>query len=297
MVIESMVSPLKAEKNPPAIMLLGFTFVTLAVWLATAVLEIEPKSMMMLVFVVIPSIPFILKLFESDEMALEEGRVLGSRTLAKHFSVILVLIAYFLGMTIGFTFWYVYLPEELAHDVFSIQIEELKGIKAIGANLSGAFLFTLTGLTQSAETGAATSEKFAPTFEIIFLHNLWVLFLIIAFSVIYGAGSVFILVWNASVVGVFLANFARQFVFHESTYTLASGVGVGLLGLIPHGSFELLSYLIGAMAGGVLSAAIVRGRFSQGRFWEIMRDVAKMMAWAIVLLALGALVESGAIVF
>ncbi len=289
-----MVSPLKAERNPPAIMLLGFTFVTLAVWIASTVLELEPKSMMLLVFVVIPSIPFILNLFHSDEELLEHERVLGSRTLAKHFSVMLVLIAYFLGMVIGFTFWYLYLPPDVGKDLFSMQLQELQNLKAVGAKIS---IKALEAVTQVV-TGAATSARFGSTFEYIFLHNLWVLFLIIAFSVIYGAGSVFVLAWNASVVGVFLANFAKQYVFRQEAYALASGVGVGILGLIPHGSFELLSYLIGAMAGGILSSAIVRGQFLQpGKFAEIMVDVAKMLAWSIVLLALGALIESGAVVF
>ncbi len=294
MVLESMVSPLKAERNPPAIMLLGFTFVTLAVWMATTVLEIEPKSMMLLVFVVIPSVPFILKLFQSDEEVLERERVLGSRTLAKHFSVILVLVSFFLGMIIGFTFWYLYLPPEVGKSVFSLQLDELSSIKTVGLKLSAKVLDAVV----TKVTGNAVSASFAPTFEYIFLHNLWVLFLIVAFSIIYGAGSVFVLVWNASVIGVFLGNFAKQYVFHSDAYTLASGVGVGLLGLIPHGSFELLSYLIGAMAGGILSSAIVRGAFLQsGKYREILVDVGKMMAWAVVLLAMGALIESGAIVF
>jgi uncharacterized membrane protein SpoIIM required for sporulation len=294
MVLESMVSPLKAERNPPAIMLLGFTFVTVAVWMATTVLEIEPKSMMMLVFVVIPSVPFLLKLFQSDEEVLEHERVLGSRTLAKHFSVILVLLSFFLGMVIAFAFWYLYLPPDVGNHVFSLQLDELRNIKTVGLNLSAK---VLDGAV-SAVTGQAVSAQFAPTFEYIFLHNLWVLFLLIAFSVIYGAGSVFVLVWNASVVGAFLGTYAKQLVFRQDAYQLASGVGYGILGLVPHGSFELLSYLIGSMAGGILSSAIVRGHFMQpGKHKEILVDVGKMMAWAVVLLAMGALIESGAIVF
>lgn len=289
MVLESMVSPLKAERNPSAIMLLGFTFVTLAVWISTTVLELEPRSMMLLMFVVIPSIPFILNLFQSDEEVLERERVLGSRTLAKHFSVVFVLLAYFIGMVLAFTFWYLYLPPDMQAKVFSLQLDELKFIRGVGTTLSAQAI---------GPTGNATTVSFAPTFEYIFMHNLWVLFLIIAFSVIYGAGSVFVLAWNASVVGVFLGNFAKQYVFKQTAYNLASQVGVGLLGLVPHGTFELLSYLIGAMAGGILSSAIVRGQFMQaGKFRGIAVDVAKMMAWAVVLLALGALIESGAILF
>ncbi len=286
-----MVSPKKAERNPPFIILLGFLFVTVSVWLSNAVLDIEPKSMLMIMFVVIPALPFTLALFQSDEEQLEQEKVFGSRTLAKHFSTLMVLLALFLGLIIGFAFWYLALPADESAKLFQLQLNELRGIKAIGGTLGGKVLAAFEGVT-----GLAVSQTFAPTFDFIFMHNLWVLFLIIAFSVVYGAGSVFVIAWNASVVGVFLGNFAKQYVLHESTYALASGVGVGILGLLPHGTFELLSYSIGALAGGVLSSALVKGNFGS-RFVEILRDIAKMIAWAVVLLAVGALIESKAIIF
>lgn len=291
MVLEAMVSPKKAERNPPFIILLGFLFVTVSVWLTTAVLDLEPKSLLMIMFVVIPALPFTLALFQADEEQLEQEKVLGSRTLAKHFSTLIVLLALFLGLIIGFAFWYLALPQDQSAKLFELQLNELRGIKAIGGTLGGKILAAVERLS-----GLAVSQAFSPTFEFIFMHNLWVLFLIIAFSVVYGAGSVFVITWNASVVGVFLGNFAKQYVLHQSTYSLASGVGVGILGLLPHGTFELLSYSIGALAGGVLSTALVRGNFG-ARFVEILRDIAKMIAWAVVLLAVGALIESKAIIF
>ncbi|MFH1106708.1 MAG: stage II sporulation protein M [Candidatus Micrarchaeota archaeon] len=291
MVLEAMVTPGKAEKNPLFIILLGFLFVTVSVWLSMNVLDIEPKSMIMIMFVVIPALPFTLSLFQEDEEILEHEKVLGSRTLAKHFSTLIVLLALFLGLIIGFAFWYLALPAPEAEKLFSQQISELKGIKAIGGTLGGRVIALV-----ERSTGLAVSTSFAPTFEFIFMHNLWVLFLIIAFSVVYGAGSIFVIVWNASVVGVFLGNFAQQYVLHSTAYNLAGGVGLGILGLLPHGTFELMSYSVGALAGGVLSTALVKGNFSY-RFMEILRDIAKMIAWAVVLLAIGALIESKAIIF
>ena len=140
MVLEAMVSPKKAERNPPFIILLGFLFVTVSVWLTAAVLDIEPKSMLMIMFVVIPALPFTLALFQSDEEQLEQEKVLGSRTLAKHFSTLTVLLALFLGLIIGFAFWYLALPADQSEKVFSLQLNELRGIKAIGVTLGGKIL-------------------------------------------------------------------------------------------------------------------------------------------------------------
>jgi uncharacterized membrane protein SpoIIM required for sporulation len=134
---------------------------------------------------------------------------------------------------------------------------------------------------------------FNNTFAFIFFQNLKVLILVILGSLIYGAGSVFILIWNASIIGVFLGNVARKFVLHEAPqFSLIPGLSYGILGLIPHGTFELVAYLIGALAGGILSYAITRRVYGTVEFRPILRDVVNLVGAAVFLVFLGALIES-----
>jgi len=275
MVLESLLSAESAQRNPWAITILAFVFVSLGI-LATTVLNLEKADFILVLFVALPSIPFLLRLFNFEEEEAEHKRVLGSRTLARYFPSILVMMFYFLGLIIGFTFWYAILPQNVTSQLFSLQEKELQSIQA-------SFQGYATKLFEEGST----------VFETIFLHNLEVLVLILVFSILYGAGAVFILAWNASVISVFLVNFARFFVLHENTASFATGLGFGLLGILPHGIFELLSYTTGALAGGILSSAIIRGCYNRPEFAQIIYDTAKLIGWAIIFLAIGAFIEGG----
>jgi len=265
-------------ENPLKITVLSFVFVTIAVW-ATQFIQTGYSGILLVTMVSLPSIPLITSLFSLEETETEhEIKVLHSRTLTRHVSILLVLVAYFLGLIIGFTFWYLALPPETGKAVFSSQLEEL-------SKISGNFY------------GYAVKYEFAGSFEKIFLNNLQVLAIILAASVLYGAGCVFVLVWNASIIGVFLGSLARSYVVPGATAETAAamGLGTGVLGLIPHGSFEMLAYLTGALAGGILSAALIRKAYRDPAFIVILYDVAKLIAWAVVFLAIGAVIEGSAL--
>ncbi|NYZ78278.1 stage II sporulation protein M, partial [Candidatus Micrarchaeota archaeon] len=85
-------------------------------------------------------------------------------------------------------------------------------------------------------------------------------------------------------IGVFLGNIAKT-----SGSTLA---GVSALGIFPHGLFELLAYSTGALAGGILSHAMVTRKINNLDFFHVVYDAAKLTAWAILFLAVAAFIES-----
>ena len=98
-------------------------------------------------------------------------------------------------------------------------------------------------------------------------------------------------------IGVFLGEFSKTYILSAGSSAAgalgqATGVGIGLLGILPHGIFELLSYLAAALAGGILSAALIRGDFKTPAFPVIVYDISKLVVWAIVFLAIGAIIET-----
>jgi uncharacterized membrane protein SpoIIM required for sporulation len=277
MVLESILSPEAAERHPWEIIFLSLVFVSIGVW-STLYLG-YPSGFLTVAFVAVPSVPLILNLFKYDEEEVVKEKVWGSALIARHLPVILVLLFYFIGLIAGFVFWYLALPPEASAQVFSSQIQELK-------SLSG--LVSLSGF--------AIKTNLAQAFEVIFLHNLGVLALILLFSILYSAGVVLILIWNASVISVFLANIAKGFVFHEMpSLSLISGLSFGVLGILPHGTFELLAYWTAALAGGIMSSALVRKAYLKGGFAHVVNDSAKLVAWSIIFLAVGALIEGHAL--
>jgi len=123
-----------------------------------------------------------------------------------------------------------------------------------------------------------------------------VLLLAVAFSFLYGAGAVFLIGWNASVIGVLIGKDIVQAA--AASGSLFSGIAIGLynaLGLVPHGLFESLGYFFGAIAGGIIGAALSKKRHLKGEMATVSKDVTFMMVCAIGLLLIGALIEAYAI--
>ncbi len=277
MVLEFWLEQKCVTPNTLEILLQSFIFVSIAV-AGVHMIGLEQAPTAFLFLIGLPSIPFLLKIFQCEvEIEEKKGKFLGSSVLARHYGAFRVLAAFFLGLVLAFTFWYLVLPEQNSAMLFQTQKQELKSVQGV---LLGAAL------------------NVADAFEKIFTHNLQVLLFVIVFSIVYGAGAVFILIWNASVIGVFLGEFSKAYVLSGGAGVTGvfggqvTGVSLGLLGILPHGIFELLSYLAAALAGGILSAAIIRGDYKSQIFPVIIYDIAKLLAWAIVFLAVGAFIET-----
>jgi uncharacterized membrane protein SpoIIM required for sporulation len=117
----------------------------------------------------------------------------------------------------------------------------------------------------------------------------------LVFSFVYGAGAVFFLGWNASVIGVLIG---KDIVQYSATHGGLIALGVAAnraLGLVPHGLFEALGYFVAATAGGIIGAAVSKKRHLKGETMLIAKDVAIMLLYAFGLIAIGALVEAYAI--
>lgn len=278
MVLEAIISPKTARQKPWIIVILAFAFVSIGI-LAADFLGIY-KSIITITLVSIPAVPFIWKLFDFEEAETEQSVVLGSRTVARHLPVILVMSMFFIGLIAGFVFWFFALPVDKNAEIFEVQINELK---AISSNPSGQLLLSIN------------DERFAEVFEMLFFHNLGVLLIILLFSLLYGAGAVFVFTWNASIIATFIGNYAKA-VGAASITGLIAGIGTGALSLAPHGTFELLSYLVAALAGGILSSAITREVHKTNSFMLVMHDSLKLTAVSVILLAIAGFIEAGAIV-
>lgn len=281
MVLEFWFEQKSITPNTLEIIVHGIIFVSIAV-AGVHLIGLQQATAAFLFLVGLPSIPFLLKVFQCEiELEEKKEKFLGSSTLARHYNALRVLAAFFLGLVIAFTFWYLFLPPETNSYFFGAQAQELRSVQGIFSDKS---------------QGLAVASNVA--FETIFMHNMQVLLFIVIFSLVYGAGAVFILIWNASVIGVFLGEFSKSYVLGQGAALTGAfggqvtGIGLGFLGILPHGIFELLAYLTAALAGGILSAAIIRGDTKEKVFLYIVYDTAKLFAWAAIFLAIGAFLES-----
>jgi len=157
---------------------------------------------------------------------------------------------------------YLILPENVVEKIFSDQIAEINAIR-------GQIIFF-------------------DNFQKIIVNNIGVLFLSFVFSFLFGAGAVFILAWNASVLAAAIGITAKTF------GSAVVGLPVAILVFLPHGILEILAYFIGAVAGGLISTVIMRK--NSKKFWFVISDGLQLMLVAAVLLVVAAIVESAAIV-
>jgi len=275
MVLESLINPLKAEKNPGEMFFIGFFYSSVAILLSLWIFR-DQASLIMVFLTVMACLPIVyntMKLEESKDLVIDREMAL----LKEHNKAIIFLMFLFFGITLSFIVWYLFLPIETLNTVFDKQIAT---IQAINNQVSGnAF------------------QQFS-TFSKILLNNIKVLAFAILFAFIYGAGAIFILSWNASVIGAAVGNFIRSNIGEYASsigFTKISAyfgiVSIGLLRYSLHGVPEIIAYFYGGLAGGIISVAIAKGHYKEEKFSHILFDVSELLIISMSFLLVAAFLE------
>ncbi len=269
MVFEFLVSPLTAEAKPARTFFLGFVYTVMAFFLALWVFK-DHAGLISIFFIVMASLPLILgatKIEEEKDVLLDDEKSI----IKEHSRALTFFMFFFFGITVAYLLIYIALPSGVIANVFQ---EQTKTISAIRGDVSSI----------------STLLK-------IFFNNVKVLTFCLLFSLFFGAGAIFVLAWNASIIATAAGLFARNNLSVVASQTgLNIGhyfqyVSIGLMRYIIHGVPEVLAYFVGGLAGGILSFAIVRNDYRTKRFEKILTDVSDMVLLALMLLVLAAVLE------
>lgn len=284
MVLENLVPVRLAERKPINMLPLSFLYSTIAIFLA---LWIFPShAALVAVFLsTIACLPLMLNVigFEKEkeertcdyikQLLLSFFRAPRFKTMRNEcqpeddlFSFFIFL---FLGLAISFSFWFVVMPQDFVSNLFYVQINTIKDINiGLGNALAGKY------------------------FGKILINNIKVLAFCVLFSFIYGAGAIFILVWNASVIGVAIGNSIRNSIATTTGLIgYSSAISMGMLRYLIHGIPEILAYFIGSLAGGLISIAVIKHDWGSEKFTNTMRDAMLLVLLAAVVLAIAATLE------
>jgi len=274
MVLESLITARGAEKKPIYMILLGMLYATVATFLALWIFK-EQASLVAVFLTVLASVPFMYHTIfyeeEEDVKLKTESAMLGA-----HKRALLAFFYLFMGFVIAFSIWFILLPTSVVQQLFSTQI------------------MTINSINGRAVTAQATSLGI--TADII-ANNFKVLFFCIFFSFFFGAGAIFILTWNASVIAAAVGNFIRANIVK---YAANSGLikvaayfhafTIALLRYMTHGVFEILAYFVGGLAGGLISVAIIKHEPGDKLFNKVLVD-----AFYLILIAVSLVLIAGAI--
>jgi len=278
MVLEMLINSKKAERSPWEMFFIGLVYSSVSIFLGLYIFKQYVGIVM--VFLTTLACTYLIQ----GTLRMEEKRDVASREtheldlLKGHSKALSYFMFLFLGFVVSFSIWYIVLPQSFSSQIFNIQEDTIHCVNSAG--VEGCL--------------SAPTESFAK----IFFNNIKVLLFVLIFAFFYGAGSVFILAWNATVVATAIGLFVRS-----AISSAASGLGLssvagyfssyslGLFRYMTHGAFEILAYFIAALAGGIISVAVARHSFASPKFRKVLWDSADLVMLAFGTLFFAAVVE------
>jgi len=294
MVLESIVNPLTEEYKPTRMFHVGFLYSTLGLFLGYFIFGTYAS----LAGIFLTSIPLIIVIYNAIKLEERETVFKLASTelihmyrlderedvpfhkdtflIKEHGRTLAFFMYLFLGLVTSYCLWFIVLPPNLVNTVFETQMDT---IRSINPDISGFM-----------------TQRHSPLMVII-LNNLRVLFFCIVFSLLYGAGAILILIWNASVIGAAVGSIIRNAIMtyageSHSTflYNYFKSFPVGFSYAI-HGIPEIAAYFMGALAGGIISFAVVNHEYKTKEFKHIIIDSADLVVLSVLLIVLAAFLE------
>jgi uncharacterized membrane protein SpoIIM required for sporulation len=277
--LEMLINPKKAEKRPWEMFFVGAFYATISLILVQWIFSGDPvlskyTGILVVTFCVMFTIPFMyyaIKNEEEKDLAMKGFKLL----LKEHSKALLYFMFLFLGLIVAFSFWYIVFDS--GNQNFRAQIETYCII-----NKPTHFDECVSeyGVQHVSKTTAflTAREKIVN----IFANNIYVLIFTLVFSLIFGAGAIFILAWNASVISAAIGIFSKSQLIN---------LPLGVLRYMIHGVPEIGAYFAGALAGGIISIAVIKHDVHSEKFWTILQDSLNLVILSVLLLFFAALIE------
>lgn len=249
----------------------GFFYSVIALFLSYLVFQ-EISGILMVFLIVMSALPVLYTTIKREaEIDLKYKK--EWKILKEHSHVILFLIFLFLGITVALALCYIFLPAPMVLKIFSVQS---KAISQVNTSIVG----NVTALS---------------LFKKIFFNNLKVLFFCLAFAFLYGAGAIFILTWNASVIAVAIGNLIKTELAQTASLagfsSIASYFSIAAFGFFRymiHGTFEIAAYFVAGLAGSIISIAVIKRCLDND---QVIFDATELIIFSLALLIIGGLVE------
>jgi len=240
---------------------LSFSYTAIGIGSALLIFGKNPSlmSVAFIAILLIPSLNALLQYEESQPIRKKKFSISG--LFKDHTDIFSIYLFAFMGIFFAYALFALFLPPAAAQHIFSNQLQV--------AGLAG---------------GAASSADFTS----ILLNNLVILLACFLLSLVYGAGSILFLTWNASAWGAIFGFVAKQ---SSITYNPLVSFGLVILPVLPHLVTEAASYLSAAIVGGVVSKAILKEKLFSKKFNHILTDGVLLLIFAFLLILIAGFLE------
>jgi len=257
--LENILKPGWLEKSPRYAFIIGFIYAIIGI---VAALIVFPKSsgIASIAFLSLLLVPSLAGILSMEEMQDRNSRKFSLKKIFKdHSDVLEIYLMLFLGIFLAYALFSLKFPDLLVQGVFDSQV------RAVGINAGSA-------------TGGIN-------FYSILTNNLKIILIFFILSLVFGAGSILFLAWNASVWGIVFGYMATHYTNALDTFFIT------FIKIMPHMFLEVGAYFFAIIAGGIMSQAVLREKLGSGKFDYVMKDGFVFMTVGMILLVLGALVE------
>lgn len=259
--LDLLFNPARAERHPFEIFIIAAFYASLSIVLGLWIFK--DSTSLAIIFLTTLSCLYVvqgaIKMEEKKEKNWNDEKWL----LKEHKSVAILILALFLGFTVSFALWSFFLPLETSQTIFQMQGSSVDQIKLI--------------------TGKAVDTT--ATLTTIFNNNIKIVLIALIFALFYGAGAIYIVAWNASVMGFVIGEVSRQ------TFGLVA-LPIAFAKYFLHGIPEMLAYILASIAGGILYFAFIKGDLTnKDKIKRIILDTSSLILISILLLLFSAILE------
>lgn len=278
--LESLINPKRAEKGPWKMFFVGLLYASLSLLLVHWFFSGDPdlskaSGILVVLFCILFTLPFMYFIIKKEEKV--DENIEGFKSVWNaHKDALYALMWLFLGFLIAFAFWNIVLQDANLLN-FQVQtycrINAPSGVEACVSQYGNHINATVS------TTGSAIKER--RLFSII-ENNVYVMIFTLIFSLIFGAGAIFILVWNASVISAAMGIFAK--------YSLKN-IPIGFARYMIHGVPEIASYFIAALAGGMFGIGALRHGIKSKKFVNVLQNSIILLFIAILIVIVAGVIE------
>ncbi len=245
----------------------GFAYTFIGYGIGTYIFD-SGVSIAMLFLATLLLVPTLVKLVDEEEK-IERKQGL-KHFFRNHRDVGETYLFLFIGIFLGYVVLGFAAPG--FNEIFSFQVDFLEKQEGLNSEVIQGFY----------------EKPLQPTFsnvQNIIGNNLLIVLITFMLSFVYGVGAIFLIVLNSSVFAAFVVYISREIA--TTLGDVLKILGYFSIHLIP----EITGFLFAAIAGGVLSKALMNEKFMSNEFRNVARDALAIMGIAVILIVIGAFLE------
>lgn len=217
-------------------------------------------------------LPELYKIFSIEERKESVEKKVSMTTLWRgDLDIVRVYIFLFLGILLTYSAATIALDSLEANTLFREQLEFRYG----------------QGFAGNAVFGSWSSNLFMDLLS----NNFLVLMACFVLALLTGDGAIFMITWNASVWGTIFGLTAKNAASFSGENSIYYFILIMLI-VFPHMIIEAISYFLAAISGSIISKDVLLENFASERFYEVFTFNLYILLAALVVLVIGAGVET-----